>query len=101
MTTSFPNCTTITDLLNVLIKDHSELQWNLRCCFSDGEANTIMEIAFYEGPYRRVKGKVTFYANTGITINLRYRGYHPKDPHHIVDTLLDLVNFEKYQLASA
>lgn len=95
------NSSAVTDLLDMLIQSDNSLHWNLRCCFSDGHGDAIMEIALYEGPCRRIKGLITFSAASGKTMNFRYRGYHKKGHDNIVDTLLDLINFEKYQLASA
>lgn len=91
---------TITDLLDMLVQGNDSLHWNLRCCFADGQGASIMEISFCEGPHRRIKGLITFNAASGKTMNFRYRGYHKKGHDNIVDTLLDLINFEKYQLAN-
>lgn len=88
----------VTDLMNMLVKDQKNLYWHMRCSYADGQGQTIMEIAIYEGACRSVKGLIAFNAETGRIKNYRYRGYKKQDCDNIVDMLLDLVNFEKYQV---
>lgn len=92
------NSSTVTDLLNMLVKDQKNLYWHMHCSYADGQGQTIMEIAIYEGACRSVKGLIAFNAQTGKTKNYRYRGYKKRDSDNIVDVLLDLINFEKYQV---
>lgn len=95
------NSSTVTDLLEMLVKNHENLYWHMCCSYADGQGQTIMEITIYEGRHRRVKGLIAFNAETGKIKNYRYRGYKKQDCDNcdnIVDMLLDLVNFEKYQV---
>lgn len=98
MKTFVYNSSTVTDLLNMLVDGRENVCWNLRCSYADGQGQTLIEIAIYEGACRSVKGLIVFNAETGETKNFRYRGYKKRSYGNIVDVLLDLINFEKYQV---
>lgn len=90
--------TAVNKLLNKLVATQNHVFWNIRSSYSNGQEQTLLEIAVYEGDSRRIKGLIVYNTETGQTVNLRYRGYKSRCNENIVDTLLDLINFEKYKM---
>lgn len=95
------NPTAVANLLNKLVARQQNVFWEIRSSYSNGQEQTLVEVAIYEGASHRIKGLIAFNTGTGQTINLRYRGYKKGVNENIIDTLLDLINFEKYKMLEA
>ena len=85
---------TIINLLNKLATDQ-KLTWRLKSVYGNGKDQNVLEILIFTLPGQRRKGHITFQADSGKVLKVNYRGFsnHPAD--HIVDMLLDVINFEK------
>ena len=91
---SYDRCA-VSHLLDLLIKDQPNVYWYQRGCYANGQGQPILEIIIYEGTYRKIQGIVVYNVHTGEVMNLRYRRYRKPVEGDVVDTLLDLINFEK------
>ncbi|MEQ9443083.1 MAG: hypothetical protein RIG62_28870 [Cyclobacteriaceae bacterium] len=97
MTTSTYDHCAVSHLLDLLVKEQPNVHWYQRGCYANGQGERLVEVIIYEGTYRRIKGIIVYNTHTGGIINLRYQRYQkPADAEiDVVDTLLDLINFEK------
>jgi hypothetical protein len=89
---------TIVNLLNSLINQHKNLTWKMKCCYTDGESRVIEEIRIFEMNHRyTLCGHITFNMINGQVERAEYKGYKADFAKDIVDTLLDLINYEKFR----
>lgn len=97
MTTSSYDRCAVSHLLDLLVQHQSNVYWCQRGSYTNRRGQTVSEVIIYEGNYRRIKGILVYNTHTGKVINLHYHEYlNPvSDEADVVNTLLDLVNFEK------
>lgn len=88
---------TVKALLEKLREVNPCLSWELRCKYSDGEGNTLLEVRILRKDIQQVKGSICFREENHKVMNFRYHGvsYMGKKPDNIVDLLLDLINAER------
>lgn len=86
---------TIKNLLQELSDQNPEIYWQLKCTFCDGIKTTIYEVALYEIPGYKFKGRLSFQLESNKIIRCNYKDFDSNLSEDIVDTLLDLINFEK------
>lgn len=86
--------TIISNLLKKLSEDHPDISSKLRCCYSDGMGETIYEITVHQQPGNRYKGNITFQLESGKVLLCKYKGLKISHSEDVVDTLLDLINYE-------
>lgn len=97
MTTSPYDRCAVSHLLDLLVKDYPTVHWYQGGCYANEQGEALVEVIIYEGTYRKIRGIIVYNAHTGRVINLRYQ-YYPatvEDETDVVNTLLDLINFEK------
>nr|WKN39570.1 hypothetical protein K4G66_12795 [Tunicatimonas sp. TK19036] len=97
MTTSTYDRCAVSHLLDLLVKDQPNVHWYQRGSYTNGQGEALVEIIIYEGTYRKIRGIIVYNAYTGRVISLRYQRYTATvdTEAEVVDTLLDLINFEK------
>ncbi|MEM9675830.1 MAG: hypothetical protein ACFB15_24185 [Cyclobacteriaceae bacterium] len=97
MTTALYDRSAVSHLLDLLVSDQANVYWCQRGAYTNRLGQTILEIIVYEGNYRKIKGILVYNTHTGKMINLHYRDYLKpiNDEADIINTLLDLVNFER------
>lgn len=101
MTTFDYNPTAITQLLNKLTDAQDNIFWSIRSCYSNGQEQTILEVAICEHACRKIRGLIAFSTETGQTVNIRYPGYKKWGNENIIDILLDLINLERSKMPEA
>lgn len=92
----------ILDLLKKLSRDNSQLTWKINCIFVNGKEQSVYEIIIYLLPENEIKGRITFNMQEGKVLNCYYQGIGRIEDEHVVDVLLDLINFEgqvEYRMA--
>ena len=92
---------TLINILNNLSRFNARLSWRLRCAFSDGKGQSILELKISENNKTitkgaKIKGQITFDLESGIVRKALYSGV-PRltRPTHITDRLLDILFVEK------
>lgn len=85
---------TIINLLNKLATDQ-KITWRMKSLFMNGQDKSVLEILIFTIPEQRRKGQITFQADSGKVLKVKYRGFSNTPAENIVDMLLDVINFEK------
>jgi len=99
MTTALYDRSAVSHLLDLLVSGQANVYWCQRGAYTNRLGQTVLEVIVYEGNYRKIKGILVYNTHTGKMINLHYRDYLKpvNDGADIINTLLDLVNFERSQ----
>jgi len=86
---------TLVNLLNKICEKNQELTWKLKCKYSDGQSNSIMQVNLIQVNTHSEMSTITFKMETGQIIAGRHRGLLAfKKASHLVDALLDIMIFE-------
>ena len=85
---------TIINLLNKL-SNEQKVSWRLKSLSSTGQNNNLLEILIFSLADQHRKGQITFHADTGTVLKVKYNGFSNSTADNIVDMLLDVINFEK------
>lgn len=86
---------TIANLLKKLSDDHPGITSKFKCCYSDGMGESIYEITIHQQPGNLYKGTITFQLENGKVLLCKYKGFKKSSSEDIIDTLLDLINYER------
>jgi hypothetical protein len=86
---------TIINLLNKLANER-QLSWRMKSLYMNGQDKSVLEILIFTLPEQRRKGQITFQADSGKVLKVKYRGFSNSLAENIVDLLLDVINFEKH-----
>ena len=87
--------TTILNLLNKFSKDHKNISWEMKCSYSDGIGTTINQIKIITQPENRTIGVFAYTVETGLVLFCKYKKLKKTKSEHIVDLLLDMMNYSK------
>lgn len=83
---------TITDILQTLLRHEKVITWKSRCCYADGAGNSLHEIHLY---LRNGKSeKVLFQMENGKVLRCGNQHLSSTGSEDIVDLLLDLFSAE-------
>lgn len=85
---------TIINLLNKLANEQP-ISWRMKSLYMNGQEKSVLEILIFTLPEQRRKGQITFQADSGKILKVKYRGFSNSLAENIVDLLLDVINFEK------
>jgi hypothetical protein len=92
----------VKDLLNLLSQRHPHLCWKMRCLYTNGIDNSVLEIKLQEMPDAHQVCRLAYNPYSGKVMQMKYRGDYFSHPGDVVDVLLDLINLEnKKQLVSS
>ncbi len=84
----------VADLLHLLTTQHQQIAWRKCCLYANGLDKNVLEIKFYQRPENQQIGRITYNTFNGNVLQMKYRGKSSVVPTHIVDSLLDVINFE-------
>ena len=87
--------TTILNLLNKFSEDHKNISWEMKCSYSDGIGTTINQIKIITQPENRTIGIFAYTVETGLVLFCKYKKLKKTNSEHIVDLLLDMMNYSK------
>jgi len=85
----------ILNLLNKFSKDHSNISWELKNCFSDGMGTTINQIKIFSHSGKHTIGIFSYRVETGQVLFCMYKNLTKTKKENIVDMLLDMMNYSK------
>lgn len=87
----------IHNLLNKFSKDHSNISWELKNCYSDGMGTTINQIKIFSHSGKHTIGIFSYRVETGRVMFCMYKNLIKTNKENIVDMLLDMMNYSKWQ----
>lgn len=96
-----PDTETVKDLLGLLCSRNKRLGWKMRCIYTDGKNNSVMEIKIYQyneyqnGATNKVC-RIAFNPANGQVSQMKYRKEFYHKPGSVIDVLLDIINAETH-----
>lgn len=85
-------------IMNKMISQNPEMDWNINCIYSDGRNKTVLELGIFN-KMRAQCGKIAYISRNGRVLNYYYSGFRPKENNiFVIDLLLDIFNFEQTKL---
>lgn len=86
---------TMVNLLNKICEKNDQLSWKIKCKYSDGVDQHIMEVVLLKGELQRRAGSIIFKMETGAIIRGRHRGVPSfRKNTRLVDALLEILHYE-------
>jgi len=92
---------TIFNLLNVFSTENKNISWKMKCLFCDGRGTTMNQIKIISLPENTNIGVLVYQVETGIVSVCKYKTLKKENSEHIIDMLLDIINYSKEQTISS